>query len=64
MFYYAEKFLNPLNENEISPKIQIIDLVSLMRAVNDENTKQIAQFYIELKMIYYMIKPRRIHKMW
>ncbi|WP_342753418.1 hypothetical protein [Bartonella sp. ML70XJBT.G] len=62
MIDYAKKFLNSSSGNGISPKTQIIDLVSSMRNSDDKNTKQIARFCIKLNTIYDMMKPRRSYK--
>ncbi len=62
MIDYAKKFLNSSSVNGISSKTQIIDLVSSMRSSNNENTKQIARFCIELNTIYDMMKPRRSYQ--
>ncbi|WP_254492524.1 hypothetical protein [Bartonella sp. B1099] len=62
MMGYAKKFLNSSSGNGMSPKAQIIDLVSRMRTDNNENTKQIARFCIELHTIYDMMQPRGMYK--
>ncbi len=62
MIDYAQRFLNSSSGNGISPKTQMIDLVSSMSAGHGENVKQIVRFCKELHTIYDMMKPRRIYK--
>ncbi|WP_254492209.1 hypothetical protein [Bartonella sp. B1099] len=57
MIYYAKKFLSSSSENSISPKTQIIDLVSSMRVDNGKDIKKTARFCKELKTIYDIMEP-------
>ncbi len=62
MIDYAKKFINSSSGNGMSPKVKMIDLVSSMKTGNNENTKQIARFFIDLHTIYDMMHPRGISK--
>ncbi|WP_375646791.1 hypothetical protein [Bartonella sp. TT29SHDZB] len=57
MIYYAKKFLSNSTGTGISPKTQMIVVVSDVSTGDYENTKQVARFCRDLPTIYDIMKP-------